>query len=116
MVYFFQNLYICIKNFLGSSSLLHSISVDDKQQQEINEKRDKLISKADQGDIIKFGMIPEIVGRFPIIVPFHSLNKEMLVRVLTEPRNSILAQMKLHFSMDEVRIKFFMKKSLFLYP
>lgn len=49
-------------------------------------------------------MIPEMVGRFPIIVPFHSLNKEMLVRVLTEPRNSILAQMKLHFSMDDVSL------------
>lgn len=60
------------------------------------------MSLADQGDIIKFGMIPEIVGRFPIIVPFHSLNKEMLVRVLTEPRNSILTQMKMHFEMDEV--------------
>lgn len=81
---------------------MNSVTIDDKEQQVINEKRDKLISKADQGDIIKFGMIPEIVGRFPVLVPFHSLNKEMLVRVLTEPKNSILAQMKMHFAMDNV--------------
>lgn len=46
--------------------------------------------------------MPELVGRFPVLVPFHSLNKELLVRVLTEPKNSLLAQMKLQFSLDGV--------------
>lgn len=87
---------------LGTSDSLENITMDDKTQEIINQKLDNLISKADQGDIIKFGMIPEMIGRFPILVPFHSLNKEMLVRVLTEPRNSIIAQMKLHFAMDDV--------------
>lgn len=50
----------------------------------VNEKRDKLLTKADQGDLIKFGIIPELVGRFPVVVPFHSFNKDMLIRVLTE--------------------------------
>lgn len=37
-------------------------------------KRDALLAKADQGDLIQFGMVPELVGRFPVIVPFHSFD------------------------------------------
>ncbi|KAH7721990.1 ATPase [Aphelenchoides avenae] len=73
----------------GSSSLANSITNDDKEQSLINEKRDKLFGQADQGDLIKFGLVPELVGRFPVLVPFHSFNREMLVRVLTEPKNSL---------------------------
>ncbi|CAD5211471.1 unnamed protein product [Bursaphelenchus xylophilus] len=90
----------------GSASNFHSITGDDKIQAEINEKRDKLLSEADQGDLIKFGIVPELVGRFPVIVPFHSFNREMLVRVLTEPKNSLLAQMKTQFAMDGVELDF----------
>lgn len=47
-------------------------------------------------------MVPELVGRFPVLVPFHSLSKADLVRVLSEPRNSLVAQKKHEFSMDGV--------------
>lgn len=87
----------------GTASNFHSITNDDiVNQQLVNEKRDKLFTQADQGDLIKFGIVPELVGRFPVLVPFHSLNKNLLIRVLTEPKNSLLAQMKLQFSMDNV--------------
>jgi len=75
-----------IYSILGASSLLNSITNDDKEQEVVNEKRDKLLAKADQGDLIKFGIIPELTGRFPVVVPFHSFNKSMLIRVLTEVR------------------------------
>uniref|UniRef100_A0A915CWJ1 ATP-dependent Clp protease ATP-binding subunit clpX-like, mitochondrial n=1 Tax=Ditylenchus dipsaci TaxID=166011 RepID=A0A915CWJ1_9BILA len=88
----------------GATYEAHSVTKDDKQQEVINEKRDKLISQADQGDIIKFGLIPEIVGRFPILVPFHTLSKEMLVRVLKEPKNSLMAQQEKLFAMDDVKL------------
>jgi len=90
----------------GASSLLNSITNDDKEQEVVNEKRDKLLAKADQGDLIKFGIIPELVGRFPVVVPFHSFNKNMLIRVLTEPKNSLLSQMKMQFTMDNVNLEF----------
>lgn len=90
----------------GASSAFLSINKDDKIQSEINAKKDKLLSQADQGDLIKFGIVPELVGRFPVIVPFHSFNKDMLVRVLTEPKNSLLAQMKTQFGMDGVQLDF----------
>jgi len=53
-------------------------------------------------DLIEFGMIPEFVGRFPTLVPFHSLNEEMLVRILTEPRNALVPQYQMLFGMDKV--------------
>ena len=48
-------------------------------------------------------MIPEFVGRFPVVVPFHSLDEEMLIRILTEPRNALIPQYQALFSMDKVR-------------
>uniref|UniRef100_A0A183CDP4 ATP-dependent Clp protease ATP-binding subunit clpX-like, mitochondrial n=1 Tax=Globodera pallida TaxID=36090 RepID=A0A183CDP4_GLOPA len=90
----------------GAPLLENTITADDKEQQLINQKRDKLFLQADQGDMIKFGMIPELVGRFPVLVPFHSFDKQMLIRVLTEPKNSLLAQMKFQFSMDNIELEF----------
>ena len=51
----------------------------------------------------EFGMIPEFVGRFPALVPFHSLNESMLVRILTEPKNALIPQYQMLFGMDKVR-------------
>uniref|UniRef100_A0A7E4ZQM0 ATP-dependent Clp protease ATP-binding subunit clpX n=1 Tax=Panagrellus redivivus TaxID=6233 RepID=A0A7E4ZQM0_PANRE len=90
----------------GASTAIHSVTKDDSDQALINQKRDKLFSQADQGDLIKFGIVPELVGRFPVLVPFHSFDKSMLVRVLSEPANSLLAQMKYQFAMDGVDLDF----------
>ncbi|TKR93766.1 hypothetical protein L596_008167 [Steinernema carpocapsae] len=90
----------------GTSSGHERITSDDRDQSIINRKRDNLLAKADQGDLISFGIVPELVGRFPVLVPFHSFDKEMLVRVLTEPQNSLLAQMKLQFAIDGVDLSF----------
>lgn len=48
----------------------------------------------------------EFVGRFPVIVPFHSLNVSMLVRILTEPRNALVPQYKALLGLDEVDLTF----------
>ena len=53
-------------------------------------------------DLIEFGMIPEFVGRFPVVVPFHSMSEEMLVKVLVQPNNAIVPQYKTLFDMDKV--------------
>ncbi|VDO46326.1 unnamed protein product [Brugia timori] len=85
---------------------MQRITDDDKLEAAISKKRDDLLRQADQGDLISFGIVPELVGRFPVIVPFHSLDKGMLVRVLTEPTNSLLAQKKLEFAMDGADLSF----------
>ncbi|GMT01674.1 hypothetical protein PENTCL1PPCAC_23848, partial [Pristionchus entomophagus] len=89
----------------GSTSGSRRISAEDKQS-EIAKKRDSLLAQADQGDLIQFGIVPELCGRFPVLVPFHSFDKESLVRVLTEPANSLLAQLKLQFAIDNVELSF----------
>lgn len=48
----------------------------------------------------------EFVGRFPVVVPFHSLNKDLLVRILTEPKNALIHQYQILFSMDKVELSF----------
>jgi len=67
-----------------------------------NEERDVLLSQVEARDLIEFGMIPEFVGRFPVVVPFHNLTESMLVSILTEPRNALVPQYKALFNMDKV--------------
>nr|CAD7425897.1 unnamed protein product [Timema monikensis] len=57
-------------------------------------------------DLIEFGMIPEFVGRFPVLVPFHSLDQTMLVRILSEPQNAVVPQYRMLFDMDKVDLTF----------
>ncbi|XP_060854691.1 ATP-dependent Clp protease ATP-binding subunit clpX-like, mitochondrial [Rhopalosiphum padi] len=71
-----------------------------------NAERDGLLKKVEPRDLIQFGMIPEFVGRFPVLVPFHSLNRNLLVQILTEPKNSTVKQFKLLFSLDKVELTF----------
>ena len=60
---------------LGAKSGDQRITKDDKTESMIAQKRDELLRQADQGDLISFGIVPELVGRFPVIVPFHSFDK-----------------------------------------
>lgn len=63
---------------------------------------DRLLAQVEARDLIEFGIIPEFVGRFPIITAFHALSERMLTRILTEPRNALLLQYKLLFQIDKV--------------
>ncbi|XP_014217424.1 ATP-dependent Clp protease ATP-binding subunit clpX-like, mitochondrial isoform X2 [Copidosoma floridanum] len=71
-----------------------------------NKEKDILLRQVEARDLIDFGMIPEFVGRFPVLVPFHTLNKEMLVRILMEPKNAMVPQYQMLFSMDKVELTF----------
>ncbi|CAB3244203.1 unnamed protein product [Arctia plantaginis] len=77
----------------------------DSAQQD-NDERDAWLRKVQARDLIDFGMIPEFVGRFPVLVPFHSLNQDLLVRILTEPKNAMVSQYKLLFAMDKCDLSF----------
>ena len=57
-------------------------------------------------DVKSFGLIPELVGRLPMIVTFELLSKEQLIRVLTEPKNAIIKQYKKMFELDGINLKF----------
>merc|ERR1712079_838853 len=61
-----------------------SLSSEAEDQRE----KDTYMSTVEAQDLIEFGMIPEFVGRFPVLVAFHSLTEDMLVKILTEPKNA----------------------------
>ncbi|XP_070542333.1 ATP-dependent Clp protease ATP-binding subunit clpX-like, mitochondrial isoform X2 [Ptychodera flava] len=71
-----------------------------------NEERDALIMSVEARDLIEFGMIPEFVGRFPVVVGLTSLNEDMLIRILTEPRNALIPQFQTLLSMDKAELTF----------
>ncbi|CAK6961522.1 ATP-dependent Clp protease ATP-binding subunit clpX-like%2C mitochondrial isoform X2 [Scomber scombrus] len=68
------------------------------------EEKDRLLKLVEARDLIEFGMIPEFVGRLPVVVPLHSLDEETLVRILTEPRNAVVPQYQALFSMDKCEL------------
>lgn len=71
---------------------------------EDNAEKDALLRYVESRDLIEFGMIPEFVGRFPVVVPLHSLDEKMLVQILTEPKNALVPQFQMLFTMDKVKI------------
>ena len=76
---------------------------------ELKDKYDKdtdILSKVTVEDIRKFGMIPEFIGRLPIICTLQGLSKEMLVKILKEPKNAILKQYQKLLELDEVKLEF----------
>ena len=70
------------------------------------EHDENLLSKVTVEDLRKFGMIPEFLGRLPIIFTLNGLDKEMLVKILREPKNAILKQYQKLLALDEVKLDF----------
>ncbi|MBQ8231522.1 MAG: ATP-dependent Clp protease ATP-binding subunit ClpX [Lachnospiraceae bacterium] len=76
---------------------------------ELKDKYDKdknILSKVTVEDIRKFGMIPEFIGRLPIIYTLEGLNRDMMVKILKEPKNAILKQYQKLLELDEVKLEF----------
>ena len=67
---------------------------------------DNLLSKVTVEDVKKYGMIPEFIGRLPIIFTLHPLTEDMLVEILKEPKNAIIKQYKKLLELDEVDLRF----------
>jgi ATP-dependent Clp protease ATP-binding subunit ClpX len=67
---------------------------------------DKITSMVQPEDLIKFGLIPEFIGRIPILATLNTLSKEALVRILTEPKNALIKQYKKLFEVEGVELKF----------
>ncbi len=65
-----------------------------------------LIKEVQPEDLLKYGMIPEFVGRLPVIAPLHELSEDALVEILTKPKNALVKQYQKLFEMDGVKLKF----------
>ena len=86
-------------------------------------KEDELLSKVEPHDLIKYGLIPEFVGRVPIVVSLSELDEKALKKILTEPRNALIKQYKKLFEIDGINLEFtseaisvFAKKAIELKP
>ncbi|HKA88492.1 MAG TPA: ATP-dependent Clp protease ATP-binding subunit ClpX [Haliangiales bacterium] len=105
-------LFICGGAFVGLEDIIeHRIGqkiigfgskVTSKKERRIWD----LLKEVQPEDLLKYGMIPEFVGRLPVIAPLHELNEEALVDILTKPKNALVKQYQKLFEMDGVKLKF----------
>jgi ATP-dependent Clp protease ATP-binding subunit ClpX len=105
-------LFICAGAFGGLEKIIESrtnknsmgfgAEIESKQKVEIGE----ILKKLAPEDLIKYGLIPEFVGRVPVSVGLENLDEEALVRILTEPKNSLEKQYQAIFSLDGVELEF----------
>jgi ATP-dependent Clp protease ATP-binding subunit ClpX len=66
----------------------------------------QLLNSLEPEDLIKYGLIPELVGRLPVSVTLEELNEEQLIQILTEPKNALSKQYKHLFEMEDVELEF----------
>ena len=98
----FNGLEKIISNRLGSKTMGFEAEIRDKQNEDIN----KIRALVQPEDMIKYGLIPEFVGRIPIIASLDELSRDALVRILTEPKNALVKQYKKLFELENVHLQF----------
>jgi ATP-dependent Clp protease ATP-binding subunit ClpX len=98
----FNGLDKIIRNRIGSKVIGFEADIKGKGEVDINE----VISMALPEDLIKFGLIPEFIGRIPIVSTLNELSLDALVRILTEPKNALIKQYKKLFELEDVELKF----------
>ena len=105
-------LFICGGAFVGLDQIIQrrvgqsaiGFGADIKSKKEF--KLGDLLSQVQPEDLLKFGLIPEFIGRLPIVATLHELNEEALIDILTKPKNSLVKQYQKLFEMDGVKLKF----------
>src|SRR6266705_66395 len=104
-------LFICGGTFVGLDNIIARRvgrktigfgSNPEHREQEMGE----LLGKVTSDDLLEFGMIPEFIGRLPVLAPLDPLDEESLVRILTEPRNALVRQYKKLFEMEGAELEF----------
>ncbi len=98
----FEGIDKIIGTRLDKKGIGFNSELTDKDKRNVGE----ILKKALPQDFIKFGMIPEFVGRVPIVVSLDELDKDALVRILTEPKNAIVKQYQGLFGLDDVALSF----------
>jgi ATP-dependent Clp protease ATP-binding subunit ClpX len=98
----FNGLEKIIASRVGSKSMGFEAEIKNEQDNDV----DRLMSQVQPEDLIKFGLIPEFIGRIPIIASLSHLSLEALVRILTEPKNALVKQYKKLFELEGVELKF----------
>ncbi len=98
----FNGLDKIIRNRIGSKLIGFEADIKGKGEIDI----DEIMSLVQPEDLIKFGLIPEFIGRIPIVATLNELSLDALVRILTEPKNALIKQYKKLFELEHVNLKF----------
>ncbi|MCI9648899.1 ATP-dependent Clp protease ATP-binding subunit ClpX [Oscillibacter sp.] len=98
----FDGLDKIIEKRLDQKSIGFGANIQGKKDKDL----DKILHEVQPHDILKFGIIPELVGRLPVIAPLNALKREDLVRILKEPKNALVKQYRKLLEYDEVELVF----------
>ena len=98
----FDGLEKIIENRLSTGSIGFNAEIVNKNDTDI----DKLLKMTEPQDLVKFGLIPEFIGRVPIFVSLELLTEEALLRILKEPKNALVKQYQKLFEIDDVKLEF----------
>lgn len=105
-------LFICGGAFVGLDKIIQSRKTNSglgfnaqiRDGEEV--ENSNYVKEIQPNDLIKFGLIPEFIGRLPVVVGLDDLNEDALVKILREPKNSIVKQYELMFKMDGIKLEF----------
>ncbi|MBQ7204106.1 MAG: ATP-dependent Clp protease ATP-binding subunit ClpX [Eubacterium sp.] len=97
----FDGIERIIENRIGRNSLGFGSDMEKNK-----DEQDEILKNITQHDLVKYGLIPELIGRIPVVTVLQDLDKDALVRIMTEPKNSIVKQYTKLFEMDDVELTF----------
>lgn len=98
----FEGITDIIKNRTGKKSMGFGAEIHSKKDMEVGEILQQIMPE----DLLKYGMIPEFVGRLPVIVTLSALDEAALIKILTEPKNALIKQYQKLFEMDNSQLEF----------
>lgn len=105
-------LFICGGTFVGLEKIIEArigqknMGFGAKIQSKQDKKLGDILAQVQPDDLLKYGLIPEFVGRLPVIATLHELDENAFIRILTEPKNSLVKQYAKFFDMENVKLKF----------
>jgi ATP-dependent Clp protease ATP-binding subunit ClpX len=105
-------LFICGGTFVGLEDIIgkrlgkRSIGFGQEPNAHSELETGDLLARVTSDDILQFGMIPELIGRLPVVTPLRPLDESALVRILTEPKNALIKQYQALFSMENAEVNF----------
>jgi ATP-dependent Clp protease ATP-binding subunit ClpX len=102
----FEGLDKIVEQRLGSNKSIGFRTSEPETAAEEKARKESILAKLIPDDLLKYGLIPEFVGRLPVAVSLDSLDKEALIRILTEPKNAIIKQYQKTLQLDRVELVF----------
>ncbi len=98
----FAGLDTIISQRIGAKTMGFGAAVQKRDVRKLGE----VLSQVEPGDLLKYGLIPEFIGRLPVVATLHELDEESLIEILKEPKNALVKQYQKLFEMEKVNLKF----------